>query len=174
MVTRHKRSFSLYFPLVILLAVVGGCSHNDDEIIAAYQEIVSLYHDNCLDAFYDRIEPETQRLLDHTTRGLALTPELKSLKGRELFRAMWGKDKCAKIYPMWILVPGDVTRVEQHRDAATLTVKVDRDEVLPSIKDAVQVILVRHDGVWKLSAQSHVKRKLQLVYPTDESGNPDR
>ena len=156
--------------LTALMVLAAGCSQSDEEIdqgdpSAAYQQIVAYYQNNRLDEFYDRIEPETQRLLDHTTRGLALTPELKRLEGRDLFTAMWGKDKQGKIYPMWILVPGEVTQVNLHGDVAELAVKVDRNEVLPSVPDTRQVVMVRHGGIWKLSAPNYLKRKLQRVYP---------
>jgi hypothetical protein len=168
---------SSYFRISCLLTALtvlsAGCSQSDGEIVAAYRQIVDHYHNNRLDEFCDRIEPETQRLLDHTTRGLALTPELKRLKGPELFKAMWGKDKRAKIYPMWILVPGEVTHVNLHGDVAQLTVNVDRNEVIPSVQDTCQVVMVKHGGVWKLSAENIVKRKLQRVYPADGKGNAE-
>ncbi|MCU0980839.1 MAG: hypothetical protein MUF25_16945 [Pirellulaceae bacterium] len=162
MVARFGCGFSL---LAVSVFLSSGCTYSEQEIIRAYQLIVNDYHTNRLDEFYDRIEPETQRLLDHTTRGLVFDPELKRLEGRELFKAHWGKDKRPKIYPMWMLVPGEVTHVSIHGDVAELTVRVDRNEVLPSVQDTRSVVMVKHAGVWKLSAAQVTKNKLQLVYP---------
>ena len=139
-----------------------GCGSAPSNAKDAYDAIVQAYLNERLDEVYDRIEPETRGMLDATNRALAQAdPELQDMDGRERFRKMWGKRR-AGMYPMWLLVPGEVTEVKSKDDLAVLTVNVDADKVNPTFRLSTRTVyMVKHDGVWKLSAASRVKSKLR-------------
>jgi hypothetical protein len=155
------RANSAFLAALLIVPPVAGCQGDSSGVEDAYQAIVRDYVEGRLDRVYDKIEPETRGMLDAVNRGLALKPELKSLEGRELFKAMWGKNR-AGIYPMWLFVPGRVVDVKGSDSSAVLTVEVEPGSTKPALRLTTRkAYMVKQDGVWMVSAASVVKSKLR-------------
>jgi hypothetical protein len=156
------RAQTLLLAASLLIPVLTGCGRGESNVKHAYGAIVQAYLDQRLDEVYDRIEPETRGMLDATNRALTQAdPEVQNLDGRERFKRMWGKRRSGS-YPMWLLVPGKVAEVKRRDDLAVLTIDVDPERVTPSFRRATHTVyMIKHDGIWKLSAASRVKSKLR-------------
>lgn len=178
LLSRFARSFNrelemlgrptLLFGAALLLSpALSGCGKSSSNVEDAYDAIVQAYLDGRLDEVYDLIEPETRGMLDATNRALGQAdPELQDLDERERFRKMWGERRQG-MYPMWLLVPGEVAEVQSKDDLAVLTINVDAEKVNPTFRLKTRTVyMVKHDGVWKLTAASRVESKLRRARMT--------
>jgi hypothetical protein len=156
------RPIALSLSALLLIPALAGCGRNSSDIEDTYNAIVEAYLNDRLDEVYDQIEPETRGMLDATNRALSQAdPELENVSDRERFKRMWGQRRSG-MYPMWLLVPGQVTDVKSKDGYAILTIKVDAERVNPTFRLTTRnVYMIKHDGIWKLSAASRVKSKLR-------------